>query len=79
MTGHVARAADVVRDKSIGMDLARDIANEAIQACRQDGYYLSAVAVDRHGLLRAASTGEARNQTRTAKPRGRKSADWAPS
>ena len=47
-------AADVVTDKSIGMDLARDIANETVLACRQDGYHVSAVVVDRFGLLRAA-------------------------
>ena len=49
-----AQAADVVSDKSIGMELARDIANETIMACRMDGYHVSAVVVDRHGLLRAA-------------------------
>lgn len=54
ITGQVAYAADVVTDKSIGMDLARDIANETIQACRKDGYHVSAVVVDRHGLVRAA-------------------------
>ena len=48
------QAADVVSDKSIGMELARDIANETILACRTDGYHVSAVVVDRHGLLRAA-------------------------
>ena len=47
-------AADIVSDKSIGMDLARDIANEAVQACRDDGYHVSVVVVDRHGLVRAA-------------------------
>lgn len=47
-------AADVVNDKSIGMELARDIANEAITACRKDGYHVGAVVVDRHGLMRAA-------------------------
>jgi len=47
-------AADVVSDKNIGMDLARDIANEAVLACRKDGYNVSAVVVDRHGLIRAA-------------------------
>ena len=52
--GRVVYAADVVSDKSIGMDLARDIANETILACREDGYHVSAVVVDRHGLLRAA-------------------------
>jgi uncharacterized protein GlcG (DUF336 family) len=47
-------AADIVDEKSIGMDLARDIANAAVAACREDGYQVSAVVVDRHGLLRAA-------------------------
>ena len=52
--GFAAQAADVVTDTSIGMELARDIANETILACRDDGYHVSAVVVDRHGLLRAA-------------------------
>ena len=47
-------AKDVVVDKSIGMDLARDIATETVMACRKAGYHVSAVVVDRHGLLRAA-------------------------
>ena len=49
-----SRASDVINSKSIGMDLARDIANETIKACRKDGYHISAVVVDRDGLLRAA-------------------------
>jgi len=52
--GFFAQAADVVSDNSIGMELARDIANETIIACRKDGYHISAVVVDRHGLIRAA-------------------------
>jgi uncharacterized protein GlcG (DUF336 family) len=52
--GFAAQAADVVTDTSIGMELARDIANETIMACRDDGYHVSAVVVDRHGLSRAA-------------------------
>ena len=48
------QAADVVSDKSIGMDLARDIANATVLACRKDGYHVSAVVVDRFGLVRAA-------------------------
>lgn len=51
---HAIYAADVVSDKNIGMDLARDIANEAVLACRKDGYNVSAVVVDRHGIIRAA-------------------------
>ena len=52
--GFVAHAADVVSDKSIGMELARDIANETILACRNDGYHVSAVVVDNTGLIRAS-------------------------
>jgi uncharacterized protein GlcG (DUF336 family) len=46
--------ADVVTEQSIGMELARDIASETLLACREDGYHVSAVVVDRHGLMRAA-------------------------
>ena len=46
--------ADIVRDLSIGLDLARDIASAAIEVCRGDGYHISAVVVDRFGLVRAA-------------------------
>lgn len=52
--GFIVHATDVVNDNSIGMDLARDVANEAILACRKNGYHVSAVVVDRHGLIRAA-------------------------
>jgi uncharacterized protein GlcG (DUF336 family) len=47
-------AADVISDKSIGMELARDIANETVMACRKDGYHVAAVVVDRHAIMRAA-------------------------
>lgn len=47
-------AADVVTNKSIGMELARDIASETVEVCRKQGYHISAVVVDRHGLMRAA-------------------------
>ena len=48
------QAKDVVVDKSIGMELSRDIASETILACRKDGYHVSAVVVDRFGLVRAS-------------------------
>ena len=48
------QAGDVIVDKSIGMELSRDIANETILACRKDGYHISAVVVDRFGLVRAS-------------------------
>ncbi len=54
LTNITAYAEDIVTDKSIGMELARDIANETIIACRKDGYHVSAVVVDRFGLMRAA-------------------------
>ncbi|HEY9018844.1 heme-binding protein [Thiomicrospira sp.] len=47
-------ASDLVRESSIGMELARDLATEAILACRADGYSVSAVVVDRHGNQRVA-------------------------
>ncbi len=47
-------ASDIVTDKSIGMELARDIANETVIACRKAGYHVSVVVVDRFGLMRAA-------------------------
>ncbi|MDX2504419.1 MAG: heme-binding protein [Gammaproteobacteria bacterium] len=47
-------ANDVVSTKSIGMELARDIASETVLVCRKQGYQISAVVVDRHGLVRAA-------------------------
>ncbi|MDH5229130.1 MAG: heme-binding protein [Gammaproteobacteria bacterium] len=47
-------AADVINDKNIGMDLARDISNEAVLACRKQGYHVSVVVVDRHGISRAS-------------------------
>ncbi len=50
----LTQAADVVDDKSIGMELARDIATETVLACRKQGFHVSAVVVDRFGLLRVA-------------------------
>lgn len=47
-------ASDTITETSLGMDLARDIANETVLACRKDGYHVSAVVVDRYGLVRAA-------------------------
>jgi len=47
------QAEDVISDKNIGMDLARDIANETVMVCRKEGYHISAAVVDRHGITRA--------------------------
>ena len=49
-----AQARDVISHRYIGMELARDLVSEAISACRKEGYHVSAVVVDRFGILRAA-------------------------
>ena len=49
-----AAAQDVLTVKNIGMELARDLANKAVETCRAQGYQVSAVVVDRNGILRAA-------------------------
>ena len=49
-----AQAVDVLTVKKIGMELARDIASEAVLECRKMGYQVSAVVVDRSGNLQAA-------------------------
>ncbi len=47
-------AEDVLDEKNIGMSLARDLATEAILACREKGYSVIAVVVDKHGNQRVA-------------------------
>ena len=49
-----ASSNDVLTVKTIGMELARDIATESIYACRKMGYQVSAVVVDRSAVVRAA-------------------------
>lgn len=51
---HQLHASDSLMVKTIGMELARDIANESIIACRKKGFQVSAVVVDRNGLIQAA-------------------------
>ncbi len=46
--------AEIVTVKNIGMELARDLVNEAVLACRAKGFQTSAVIVDRSGTLRAS-------------------------
>lgn len=48
------QAEDVLSVKNIGMELARDLATKAVESCRDMGYQVSAVVVDRNGILRAA-------------------------
>jgi len=49
-----AAANDVISVKNIGVELARDIATDSIKACREMGYQVSAVVVDRSGIIRAS-------------------------
>jgi uncharacterized protein GlcG (DUF336 family) len=49
-----ASANDSLTVKTISMELARDIASESINACRKNGYQVSAVVVDRNGLVQVA-------------------------
>jgi uncharacterized protein GlcG (DUF336 family) len=47
-------ASDSIMVKTIGVELASDIAFESIKACRKNGFQVSAVVVDRNGLIQAA-------------------------
>lgn len=53
-TINTAAANDAFSIKNIGLDLAIDLATEAVNECRKKGYQVSAVVVDRNGLLRVA-------------------------
>lgn len=48
-TAQVALAADLVEVKRIGAELAGEIAERAVLACRENGYQVAAVVVDRDG------------------------------
>jgi uncharacterized protein GlcG (DUF336 family) len=45
--------ADVFTQKNIGLEAANDIAKMSIDACRKDGFNVSAVVVDKHGNVRS--------------------------
>src|SRR5574340_1514775 len=53
-TAVLAARPDVVPVKQIGLELARDVAMDAIEACRGNGYNVSAVVLDRAGNIQAA-------------------------
>lgn len=44
-------AADLLSTRRMSMELARDIAQKAVEACRAQGYNVSAVVVDRDGIV----------------------------
>lgn len=49
-----SQAADIVSQKSIGLQVANEMAYHSIEACQKQGFHVSAVVVDRHGNLRTA-------------------------
>jgi uncharacterized protein GlcG (DUF336 family) len=49
-----AAQPDLLPVKQISLELARDIAMDAVEACRQNGYTVSAVVLDRAGNVQAA-------------------------
>ncbi|MCK4833541.1 MAG: heme-binding protein, partial [Gammaproteobacteria bacterium] len=51
---YILHAGDSLTVKTISLDLANDIAIESIRTCRKMGYQVSAVVVDRNGLVQTA-------------------------
>ena len=47
-------AADILTMKNIGLEAANDIAMESVKACREKGFQVAAVVVDKNGNLRSA-------------------------
>jgi hypothetical protein len=62
---------DVLPVKQIGLELARDIAMASVEACRKDGYNVSAVVLDRAGNVQAACATPWRRATRWKSPSAR--------
>jgi len=54
MVVNSSQAADTVMVKNIGMELGHDLVKQAVLECRKEGYQVSAVVVDRNGIMRAA-------------------------
>ncbi len=50
----LANQPDMIPVKQISLELARDIAMKAVEACRRSGYNISAVVLDRAGNIQAA-------------------------
>lgn len=50
----MAAQPDMLPVKQIGLELARDIAMAALEACRTEGYTVSAVVLDRAGNVQVA-------------------------
>ena len=50
----VGFAADILPVKQISLELANTVAMKAVEACRKEGYNVSAVVLDRGGSVQAA-------------------------
>ncbi len=50
----LAAQPDMLPVRQISLELARDIAMASVEACRRDGYNVSAVVLDRAGNVQAA-------------------------
>jgi len=44
-------AGDLYSSRRMSLELARDIAQKAVESCRRQGYSVSAVVVDREGIV----------------------------
>ena len=69
-----ALAGDVVNVKLMTLELARDIAQGAIDACRKDGYQVSVVVADRSGRTQIVMRDVFANQYMTQLARGKANA-----
>jgi uncharacterized protein GlcG (DUF336 family) len=49
-----AVAQEVATEKALSLDMARAIAQGALEKCRADGYHVSVTVLDRDGLVKAA-------------------------
>lgn len=47
-------AADVVKIERMSLELATEVAKRSVEACRKEGYWVSAVVVDRSANIQAA-------------------------
>jgi uncharacterized protein GlcG (DUF336 family) len=71
LAGSPVLAEDVVASRLMGLDLARDIAGGAIEACRKDGYQVSVVVVDRSGRVQVVMRDVFSNEQFTALAQGK--------
>jgi uncharacterized protein GlcG (DUF336 family) len=67
-------AVDVINVRLMTLELARDIAQGAIDACRKDGYQISVVVVDRSGRTQVVMRDVFANQYMTQLAQGKANA-----